>query len=143
MKSLADGLPPEITQQVHPDWRKNETAYWDIRESLLDQYRGKWIAFSSGRVIASGTRPVLVLQASHQSGVHPFVICVGREEEPYRMRRAAYMRKNDDARAKILDQLTAEAEEVGDGQMTSQLLENIRSVRIECCGIVVARRRVL
>ena len=32
------------------------------------------------------------------------------------MRRAAYMRKNDDARAKILDQLTAEAEEVGDGK---------------------------
>ena len=91
MKSLADGLPPEIAQQVHPDWRKNEVAYWDIRESLLDQYRGKRIAFSNGRVIASGTRPVLVLQAAHESGEHPFVICVRREEEPYRMRRSTFV----------------------------------------------------
>ena len=38
MKSLADGLPPEIAQQVHLDWRKNEADYWELRESLLDQY---------------------------------------------------------------------------------------------------------
>ncbi len=87
MKSLADGLPPEIAQQIHPEWRKNEAAYWEIRESLLDDYGGKWIAFSNGGVIASGPRPDLVFQAAHESGEHPFVICVGHEDEPpYRMR---------------------------------------------------------
>jgi len=24
MKSLADGLPPDIARQIHPEWRKNE-----------------------------------------------------------------------------------------------------------------------
>ncbi|MGA2256186.1 MAG: hypothetical protein ABSG53_16175 [Thermoguttaceae bacterium] len=90
MKSLADGLPPEIARQVHPEWRKNEAAYWDAREKLLDQYRGIWIAFSDGRVVVSGTRPVVVFQTALQAVEHPFVICVGREEEPYRMRRATF-----------------------------------------------------
>ena len=90
MKSLADGLPPEIAKQVHPDWRKNELAYWDVRETLLNHFRDKWIAFSNGRVIASDTRPVLVFQAAHESGEHPFVICVGHEEEGVRMRRSTF-----------------------------------------------------
>lgn len=32
MKSLADGLPADVARQVHPDWRKNEAAYWTVRE---------------------------------------------------------------------------------------------------------------
>jgi hypothetical protein len=90
MKSLADGLPAEIAQQIHPDWRKNEAAYWAARDQLLRQYRGQWIGFADGRVIASGTRPVAVFHAAHQASEHPYVICVGREDEPYRMRRASF-----------------------------------------------------
>lgn len=90
MKSLADGLPPEIAQQVHPDWRKNEAGYWAVRDQLLDQYDGLWIGFADGAVIASGARPVVVFHAAHQAAEHPFVICVGREEQPYRMRRASF-----------------------------------------------------
>ena len=40
MKSLADGLPPEIARQIHPDWRKNEAAYWAARDQLLGQRLG-------------------------------------------------------------------------------------------------------
>jgi len=90
MKSLADGLPPEIARQIHPDWRKNEAAYWAVRDQLLGQYRGQWIGFADGRVIASGTRPVAVFHAAHQAAAHPYIICVGREDEPYRMRRASF-----------------------------------------------------
>jgi hypothetical protein len=90
MKSLADGLPEEIAKQIHPDWRKNEAEYWETRDNLLDQYRGKWIAFSKGCVIAVESRPVHVLQAAHESGQHPFVVCVGFEEEPYRLRRSSF-----------------------------------------------------
>src|SRR5207253_10468562 len=90
MKSIADQLPPEIARQIHPDRRKNEAAYWDVRDQLLDQYRGQWIGFADGAVIASGTRPVVVFQAAHQSARHPYVICVGREEEPCRMRRVNF-----------------------------------------------------
>lgn len=91
MKSLADGLPAEIARQIHPDWRKNEADYWAVRDQLLGPYQGQWIGFADGAVIASGTRPVVVFQAAHQMAEHPYIICVGREEEPYHMRRAGFV----------------------------------------------------
>src|SRR5689334_10496608 len=90
MRSLAEGLPPEIARQIHPDWRKNEAAYWAVRDHLLSQYEGQWIGFADGAVIASGTSPVAVFHAAEASGRHPFVTCVGREYEPCRMRRASF-----------------------------------------------------
>jgi len=90
MKSLADALPPEIAQQIHPDWRKNESAYWAVRDQLLGQYQGQWIGFANGGVIASGASPVAVFHAAEASGRNPFVTCVGHEDEPCRMRRASF-----------------------------------------------------
>lgn len=87
MKSIADQLPPEIARQIHPDRRKNEAAYWAVRDRLLSQYRGQWIGFADGKVIASGSSPVTVFHAAEASGRHPFFICVGREDEPCRIRR--------------------------------------------------------
>ena len=82
MKPLADQLPPEIAPQLHPDRRKNEVAYWAVRDQLLKQYRGQWISFADGKVVASGSSPVTVFHAGEATGLHPFFICVGREEEP-------------------------------------------------------------
>jgi hypothetical protein len=90
MKSLADLLPPEIARLIHPAWRKNEADYWAVRDQLLAQYRDRWIGFADGAVIASGTSPVAVFHAAEASGRHPFVTCVGREDEPTRMRRASF-----------------------------------------------------
>jgi hypothetical protein len=87
MKSIADQLPPEIARQIHPDRRKNEAAYWAIRDQLLDQYRGQWIGFADGRVVASGVSPVTVFHAAEATGLHPFLICVGKEDDPCRIRR--------------------------------------------------------
>jgi len=88
VKSIVDQLPPEIARQIHPDRRKNEAAYWVARDQLLDQYRGQWIGFADGKVIASGTSPVTVFHAAEATGMHPFFICVAREDEPCRIRRA-------------------------------------------------------
>ncbi len=90
MKSLADELPPEIAREIHPDWRKNEAAYWAVRDQLLSRYQGQWIGFADGAVIASGTSPVAVFHAAEATGRNPFVTCVGREDEPTRMRRASF-----------------------------------------------------
>jgi len=90
MKSIADQLPPEIARQIHPDRRKNEAAYWAVRDQLLNQYRGQWIGFADGIVVASGSSPVTVFHAAEASGRHPFFICVGREEEPCRIRRVTF-----------------------------------------------------
>jgi U32 family peptidase len=90
MKSLADELPPEIAKQIHPEWRKNEADYWAVREELLEKYRDRWIGFAGGEVIAVGTSPVFVFHAAEDSGRNPFVTCVGRENEPCRVRRSSF-----------------------------------------------------
>jgi len=90
MTSIADRLPPEIARQLHPERRKNEAAYWAVRDMLLDQFRGQWIGFADGRPVASGTNPVEVFHAAEATGLNPFFVCVGREEEPCRIRRATF-----------------------------------------------------
>src|SRR5260370_34960734 len=94
MKSPADALPPEIAQQIDPDWRKNEAAYWAARDQLLSQYQDQWIGFADGAVIASGTSPVAVFHAAEAAGRNPFVTCVGHEGEPTRRRRATFAYDN-------------------------------------------------
>jgi hypothetical protein len=90
MNSIADQLPPEIARQIHPDWRKNEAAYWAARAQLIGQYAGQWIGYADGKVITSGTSPVEVFHTAEASGRNPFVTCVGKENEPCRMRRANF-----------------------------------------------------
>lgn len=87
MKSLADGLPPELADAVDPRWRKNEADYWTVRESLLEQYRGRWIGFAAGKIVAVGTTPVEALHKAWDAASHPFVTCVGDEYAPSQMRR--------------------------------------------------------
>jgi hypothetical protein len=90
MKRIADQLPPEIARQLHPDRRKNEEAYWAMRDQLLAQYQGQWDGFADGKVVASGSSPVAVFHAAEATGLHPFFICVGKEEAPCRVRRATF-----------------------------------------------------
>jgi hypothetical protein len=90
VRSLIEGLPPEIANRIHPDWRKNETEYWAQRGTLLEKYADQWIGFAEGRVIVSGTSPVEVFHAAQASGKHPFVTRVGHENEPNRMRRVSF-----------------------------------------------------
>jgi hypothetical protein len=90
MKSLAEGLPPEIARQIDPAWLENEAAYWAVRAQLLSQYQGQWIGFADGVVVASGTSPVAVFHAAEATGRSPFVTCVGREDEPTRMRHVSF-----------------------------------------------------
>lgn len=91
MTTIADQLPPDIARQIHPDRRKNEVEYWATRDQLLAQYHGQWIGFADGAVVAAGASPVAVLQQAEASGKHPFLICVGKEEQPCRIRRATFL----------------------------------------------------
>lgn len=90
MKSLADNLPPEFAAKIHPDWRKNEADYWAVRDQLLTRYQGEWIGFADGAVIASGKSAVDVLHDATEISPHSFVVCVGRENEPDRIRRTSF-----------------------------------------------------
>lgn len=88
--SLAEGLPPDVARQIHPDWYKNEADYWAVRDTLLPQYEKQWIGFSDGKVIAAGRSPVRVLHEADKLDPHSFFVCVGYEYEPNRMRRTVF-----------------------------------------------------
>jgi len=90
VRSLIEGLPPEIAKRIHPDWQKNEVEYWAQRDTLLRQYADQWIGFAEGRVTASGMSPVEIFHAAQASGKHPFITRVGHESEPNRMRRSSF-----------------------------------------------------
>ena len=90
MTSIVDQLPPEIARQIHPDRRKNEADYWAVRDQLVPQYEGQWVGFAQGKVVAVGTSPVAVFHAAEASGQHPFLICVGKEDQPCRIRSAVF-----------------------------------------------------
>lgn len=90
MKSIADQLPAAIASQISPLWRKNEADYWRARDLLLSSFRDQWIGFADGKVIASGPSPVQVFHTAEAAAEHPFVVCVGREDEPCRMRRISF-----------------------------------------------------
>lgn len=88
MKYLFEQLPPDIAAQLHPDRKANEIAYWAAREELRAQYEGEWVGFADGRVVASGRIPVDVIHDGEQTGLYPFYICVGKEDQPCKIRRA-------------------------------------------------------
>jgi cyclophilin family peptidyl-prolyl cis-trans isomerase len=86
MNTLLDGLPAEIKSGVHPDWVRNEAAYWAARADIAKRYTGLWIAFADGAVIAAGERIVEVAHKAKQLGKHAFVTRVGSEGVPQRNR---------------------------------------------------------
>ncbi|MBM4254572.1 MAG: hypothetical protein FJ147_01595 [Deltaproteobacteria bacterium] len=90
MKSLIAGLPPDIARRIHPQWKTKEAEYWAQRDQLLSRYADQWIGFANGRVIVSGKSAVEVFHTAQASGQHPFITCVGHENEPSRMRRVTF-----------------------------------------------------
>lgn len=58
----------------------NEHAYWQAREQLLNEYRGRWVAFHTGQVIASGDNLLDVLDEAGSAGCHAYVALVGEED---------------------------------------------------------------
>ncbi|HET6880545.1 MAG TPA: hypothetical protein VFI31_10345, partial [Pirellulales bacterium] len=90
MNDPVSQLPPDIAMQIDPAWRKNQADYWSERERLHAQHEGQWIGFANGKVVVSGTSPVAVFHAAEATAHSPFVTCVGKEDEPCRIRRSTF-----------------------------------------------------
>jgi len=85
-------LPPDQQQQLHADFLANEQAYLHMRDSLLGQYRGQWVAVDSGKVIVAGPKLMEVMErASSCGGGHAYFALVGAEDAVvFRIRRAVF-----------------------------------------------------
>jgi hypothetical protein len=81
-------LPGDQRQLLHSDFLANEHAYLQMRDSLLAQHRGRWVAVHGGKVIAAGPDLMAVMDSAAAHGGHPFIALVGAEDAvAFRVRR--------------------------------------------------------
>src|SRR5258708_36901780 len=73
-------LPGDQQQLLHPDFLANEQAYLQMRDSLLGQYRGQWVAVHGGKVIVAGPKLMEVMESASAHGGHPYIALVGAED---------------------------------------------------------------
>jgi hypothetical protein len=73
-------LPQEQRHRLDPEFLDNEQSYLQLRDSLLPQYRGQWVAVQSGKVIAAGPSLMDVMDRASAFGPHPFIALVGAED---------------------------------------------------------------
>src|SRR5713101_413731 len=91
MLPLSSNLTPQQKHRLHADFLANEQAYHEMRDLLLAQFPGQWIAVHNGKVIATGNNLIQVSDAAAASGGHPFIAKVGAEEEViFRFRRVEF-----------------------------------------------------
>jgi hypothetical protein len=84
-------LPYNQRQSLHPDFLANERAYLNIRDSLLAQYHGQWVAVQGAKVIVAGPKLMEVMEMATAAGGHPYIALVGAEDAVvFRLRRVAY-----------------------------------------------------
>jgi hypothetical protein len=84
-------LPRDRQQQLHPEFLANEQYYLQLRDRLLPQYRGQWVAVHGGAVIASGPKLLEVMDRASAIAQHPYVALVGAEDAVvFRVRRAVF-----------------------------------------------------
>ncbi len=80
-KTLTQYLPEEQKKRLHPDFVKNEQQYWQIRDQLLQKYRGQWVAFHQGQVVAVGKDLFDITDQVGRLGCHAYIAKVGEEDQ--------------------------------------------------------------
>ena len=77
------------TQNLHSDYRKylhqdfldNERDYWKMRDRLMQEYKGQWVAIHNGRIIAHSNDLSDVTDEVGRLGCHAYIARVGEEDE--------------------------------------------------------------
>lgn len=80
-KILTRNLPEEQKKRLHPDFIKNEQKYWHMRDQLLKQYQGKWVAIHQGQVVAVSQDLFDITDQVGQLGCHAYIAKVGEEDQ--------------------------------------------------------------
>jgi predicted aspartyl protease len=84
-------LTSDQQQRLHPDFLANEQSYLQMRDQLLGQYRGQWVAVHQGKVVAAGHKLIEVMERASTGGGHPYIALVGSEDAAvFRVRRAEF-----------------------------------------------------
>ena len=90
LQTQTANLPPDQQRRLHPEFLANEQAYLQMRDSLVAQYHGQWVAVHDGRVIAAGPGLMEVMDRASAVGGHPYIALVGAEDAlVFRVRRVS------------------------------------------------------
>jgi hypothetical protein len=73
-------LPERQKKRLHPDFVKNEQQYWRMRDQLLKQYQGKWVAVHQDQVVAVSQDIFNITDQVGQLGCHAYIAKVGEED---------------------------------------------------------------
>jgi len=88
---LTSQLPPDQRQRLHADFLANEQAYLRMRDSLLKDHPGQWVAIHEGKLIAADSNLLKVNAAAAATDGHPYIARVGAEDAvQFRVRRAMF-----------------------------------------------------
>jgi hypothetical protein len=90
-RTQTNNLSADQRHRLHADFLANEQDYLAMRDSLLQQYRGQWVAVHNGRVIAANPNVLVVTEAAAATSGHPYVALVGEEDRvQFRVRRMTF-----------------------------------------------------
>ena len=73
-------LPKAQQRYLHKDFIENEKHYWTIRDQLLREYRGQWVALHDGKIVATSLDIFDLVEQVGKIGGHPYIAKVGEEE---------------------------------------------------------------
>jgi predicted aspartyl protease len=91
LQTQTANLPPDQQRRLHPEFLANEQGYLQMRDSLVAQYRGQWVAVHGGSVIAAGPELMEVMDRASAAAGHPYVALVGAEDAVvFRVRRVVF-----------------------------------------------------
>src|SRR5713226_8314595 len=91
LQTQTANLPPDQQRRLHPEFLANEQAYLQMRDQLVAQYRGQWVAVHDGRVIAAGPELMEVMDRAAAAAGYPYVALVGAEDAVvFRVRRVVF-----------------------------------------------------
>jgi len=75
-----ENLPRAQQRYLHKDFIENEKHYWTIRDRLLREYRGQWVAIHDGKIVASSLDIFDLVEQVGKMGGHPYIAKVGEED---------------------------------------------------------------
>ena len=91
LQTQTANLSPDQQRRLHPEFLANEQTYLQMRDSLVAQYRGQWVAVRGSSVIAAGPELMEVMDRASAAGGHPYVALVGAKDAVvFRVRRVVF-----------------------------------------------------
>jgi hypothetical protein len=81
----------QIQEEARQRFEREKQAYWAMREELLKQYLGQWVAVVNGQVVAAGNKMGKVMEEAFRktSSKVMYVSEVGHEDRVLRIRQIA------------------------------------------------------